>query len=101
MDAHTDDTCDPALTSWVASANSRSTDFPLQNLPLGIVRRRGEQATWGVAVAIGDEVLEVAGCVRDGVLACDPQLAAAVGEPTLNALLTLGTDRIGNLRRAV
>ena len=31
----TDDTHDPALASWLASANEPNTDFPIQNLPFG------------------------------------------------------------------
>ena len=34
-------THDPALTSWVASANTPETDFPIQNLPFGVFRRFG------------------------------------------------------------
>ena len=33
MSLHTDPTHDPALRSWVASANGASSDFPVQNLP--------------------------------------------------------------------
>ena len=29
-----DATLEPALRSWVASANTDSTDFPIQNLPI-------------------------------------------------------------------
>ena len=36
-----DATHDPALRSWVPSANDGMTDFPLQNLPYGRFRRRG------------------------------------------------------------
>ena len=39
--ALTDATHDPALRSWVASANEPDTDFPIQNLPLGRFRRVG------------------------------------------------------------
>ena len=34
-------THDPALRSWVESANDGGTDFPIQTLPFGIFRRRG------------------------------------------------------------
>ena len=36
-----DRTHDPALRSWVESANRADTDFPLQNLPYGRFRRAG------------------------------------------------------------
>ncbi|MBL8317563.1 MAG: fumarylacetoacetase, partial [Burkholderiaceae bacterium] len=38
-----DDTHDPALESWVASANAPHADFPVQNLPLARLRKRGTQ----------------------------------------------------------
>jgi fumarylacetoacetase len=41
-----DATHDPALRSWVESANEEGTDFPIQNLPLGRFR---EAAYWTVA----------------------------------------------------
>ena len=38
------ETHDPALRSWVAIANHRGRrDFPIQNLPLAVFRRRGSQ----------------------------------------------------------
>lgn len=45
------------LTSWVASANSADTDFPLNNLPYGVFSGRGRIAHCGVA--IGDQILDV------------------------------------------
>ena len=41
MTSPVDDTHDPARRSWVESANAAGTDFPIQNLPLGVFRRRG------------------------------------------------------------
>ena len=32
-----DDTHDPKLESWVESANDPETDFPIQNLPFGVI----------------------------------------------------------------
>ena len=45
--------------SWVASANGH-TDFPLQNLPLGIFSLNGSEPRSGVA--IGDHLLRSASC---------------------------------------
>src|SRR5689334_3954390 len=53
-----DETNSPDLRSWVESANDPSTDFPVQNLPFGIFRRRGEPARAGVA--IGDQIFDLA-----------------------------------------
>lgn len=55
----TDATHDPSLKSWVASANDGETDFPIQNLPLARLRRRGHEPDWRVGVAIGEQVLDL------------------------------------------
>ena len=39
MNAEIDQTHDPALQSWVESANDPDSDFPVQNLPFGRFRR--------------------------------------------------------------
>ena len=49
-----DATHDPALTSWVASAQAAGADFPIQNLPFGRFRRAGSSEPWRIGVAIGD-----------------------------------------------
>jgi fumarylacetoacetase len=49
---------DPALRSWVASANDDASDFPLQNLPFGRFRR-DDGEPWRIGVAIGDQVLDL------------------------------------------
>ena len=49
---------DPALRSWVDSANDEACDFPIQNLPFG--RFRGaEGEPWRIGVAIGDQVVDL------------------------------------------
>jgi len=54
-----DDTCDPALRSWVQSANDPATDFPVQNLPFGRFRKKGTLEPLRIGVAIGDQVLDL------------------------------------------
>jgi fumarylacetoacetase len=52
----TDWTHDPALTSWVESANLPDADFPVQNLPLAtFATANGPHA----GVAIGDRILDI------------------------------------------
>ena len=55
-----DATHDPALTSWVESANDPAGDFPIQNLPFGRFREPRSSAPWRIGVAIGDQVLALA-----------------------------------------
>ena len=54
-----DATHDPALRSWVPSANEAGCDFPVQNLPLGRFRRLKSDEPWRAGVAIGDQVLDL------------------------------------------
>ncbi|CUH81243.1 fumarylacetoacetase [Tropicibacter naphthalenivorans] len=57
----------PLMTSWVDSANTPETDFPLNNLPYGaFVSDSGEQHC---GVAIGDMILDVTALEADGVIA--------------------------------
>src|SRR5438874_1056173 len=58
MNRQIDETHDPALESWVESANAPETDFPIQNLPFGRFRRQGD-ARFSIGVAIGDQVLDL------------------------------------------
>lgn len=53
-----DETHDPARRSWVQSANRPGCDFPIQNLPLGVFRRRNEERR-RLGVAIGDFILDL------------------------------------------
>jgi fumarylacetoacetase len=52
------ETHDPDLQSWVESANDPATDFPIQNLPLGVFVEDSEDLP-RLGVAIGDQVLDL------------------------------------------
>lgn len=54
------------LTSWVASANTSDTDFPLNNLPYGVFSLGDNDAHCGVA--IGDMILDVTSAEQAGLL---------------------------------
>ena len=54
------------LKSWVESANSATTDFPLNNLPCGVFSLADEPARCGVA--IGDFILDVSALEAEGLL---------------------------------
>jgi fumarylacetoacetase len=56
----------PLMKSWVASANSPNTDFPLNNLPYGVFSIGGDNARCGVA--IGDMILDMAALEASGIL---------------------------------
>ena len=44
-------TLDPSRASWLESANARSADFPIQNLPFGVFRRAGTGGPGAIGVA--------------------------------------------------
>ena len=97
-----DDTHDPALRSWVAGANDPAGDFPIQNLPLGVFRRRGRAEAPRVGVAIGDQVLDLRRCGARRLLDGPPAVVAVAGEATsLNPLLAHGPAALRSLRHAV
>ena len=94
-----DATHDAARGSWVESANSDDTAFPLQNLPLGVFRTPGESPRIGVA--IGDAVLDLVAASDAGLLGDAAEFEQALRQPTLNALMANGRRASGTLRRAV
>ena len=77
-----DRTHDPELRSWVEYADD--TDFPVQNLPYGIFRRKGSKEKPRGGVAIGDQIFDLAALG----LNTGPNLnkVAAAGRPAWKAL---------------
>ena len=61
------------LRSWVESANAPDAEFPLQNLPFCVFRRRG---TWGGGVGIGDQIVDLEALAATGLLQGDALVAA-------------------------
>ncbi len=84
-----DETHDAALSSWVPSANARGTDFPVQNLPLGIFRRRGSNDRPRIGVAIGDAIFDLYHATQENLVTGADSLREACEAPTLNALMSL------------
>jgi fumarylacetoacetase len=62
-----DGTHDSELESWVESANRPGSDFPIQNLPLGVFRTR-DKVQPRIGTAIGDFVLDVSDWIPGGTL---------------------------------
>jgi fumarylacetoacetase len=88
-----DQTHDPALTSWVESAQG-PTDFPIQNLPFGVFRPRGDDDEPArVGMAIGDQILDLTACHDEGWLSgAADRAGGALASPTLNPLMRLGRE---------
>ena len=83
-----DATHHPQLRSWVASANAPDCDFPIQNLPFGIFRRKNGKESPRGGVAIGDRILDLAA------------LGLKTG-PTLNLLAAAGRPSWKTLRKVL
>ncbi|MDF0595915.1 fumarylacetoacetase [Psychromarinibacter halotolerans] len=74
-------------TSWVASANSAETDFPLNNLPYGVFSVGDADLRCGVA--IGDRIIDATGLEAAGILRADPD-ADVLDAPYWNDFMALG-----------
>ncbi|MBD2120605.1 fumarylacetoacetase [Trichocoleus sp. FACHB-262] len=93
-------THDPNLRSWVESANQPNTDFPIQNLPLGVFRRHNSTEYPRLGVAIGEQILDLLQCHECGLLEGLPgNLQAACVDSNLNALMALGNLAASALRQ--
>lgn len=96
------ETHDPALRSWVASANLENCDFPIQNLPFAVIRRTASSEPWRGGVAIGDQVVDMAAVTAAQLFAGRAAEAAALAaQPTLNALMAAGPELWSALRLAL
>ena len=97
-----DHTHDPAARSWLASASAAGCDFPIQNLPFAVFRRKGTQQVFRGGVAIGDQALDLAELSNAGVLdGLALQAARAGAQSTLNDLMALGRPAWRALRHAL
>jgi fumarylacetoacetase len=91
-------TCDPALHSWVKSAEAAGSDFPIQNLPYGVARVPGEAAP-RVVTAIGDRALNLYALAEAGLLAgLEDAVISGCRQTTLNALMALPRATLRTLR---
>src|SRR5690625_3559956 len=96
-----DETHDPALTSWVDSANAENNGFPVQNLPFAIFRHTDDaDDAFRAGVALGDQILDLgalaalqpwSGLARDALSACR--------HDSLNPLMALTRAHWSALRR--
>ncbi|MAD05180.1 fumarylacetoacetase [Pseudoalteromonas shioyasakiensis] len=96
------ETHDINLKSWVASANEANCDFPIQNLPFAEVRRKNSDEAFRGAVAIGDQVIDLAKVNDLGLFSGDAQVAVkAASQATLNEFMGLGQQYWSALRLAL
>ena len=81
------------MTSWVESANSATTDFPLNNLPCGVFSTNRLEARCGVA--IGDMILDMAALEEEGLITLAE--APVFDLPYWNEVMELGPEAWANL----
>lgn len=89
----------PQLKSWVESANQASTHFPVQNLPLGVFRRRESDEAPRVGCAIGDQIFDISAAAQLGLFEDAAAAVQACRFSSLNALMSLGQPHWTALRR--
>ena len=80
--------------SWVASANSAASPFPLNNLPYGVFSVGSDAPRCGVA--IGDMILDVKSAEENGLIKLDD--GPVFDDPSWNKLMGLGPKAWADLR---
>jgi fumarylacetoacetase len=95
-----DETHRADLVSWIESAQDTATDFPVQNLPLGLFRTGTGMRRPGIA--IGDGVLDLAAAAEAGLFDAPSArlIELSIGDGALNPLLGAGREALSALRRA-
>ncbi len=96
-----DHTHDPARLSWVKQANEGG-DFPIQNLPFGVFRRKAAGESFRGGVAIGNQVVDLAALNAAGLLSgLAAEAAATCAAPNLGGLVALGPAAWTALRHSL
>jgi fumarylacetoacetase len=93
------ETHDPNLQSWVESANDPASDFPIQNLPLGLFTLDPDDLP-SIGVAIGDQVLNLSEAAETlWGEDFDDELADACMMESLDLVMDLPQEQLSELRR--
>jgi fumarylacetoacetase len=97
-----DETHDPALRSWVPSANDAGCDFPIQNLPFGRYRVSGSKEELRAGVAIGDQILDLSAAAEAaGWLPDESAVLALFSTGRLEPFMAAGSSARRTLRSAL
>ena len=88
---HLNHTHDVTRKSWLASANARGGDFPIQNLPFAVFRRAGSDEAFRGGVAIGDQIVDLGAFSRTTLLeGLAARATIACAQPALNDFFAMG-----------
>lgn len=86
------------MKSWIASANSPETGFPLNNLPYGVFSVGGAAPRCGLA--IGDRIVDATGLEAAGLLRASPDVDV-LAAPAWNEFMALGKASWSTYRAAL
>ncbi len=93
------ETHQPELTSWVVSANDESSDFPIQNLPFAIFKRKDTAENFRAGVAIGEHIVDLKAAHKAGVFSMElTPLLKTLYKPRLNKFMSKGRAAWSALR---
>lgn len=96
------ETHEPTLRSWLDSANDPAGDFPIQNLPFAVFRRKGSSEAFRGGVAIGDQIVDLAALHANGsYTGLAAEALAACAQPQLNSFMAMGQPAWSALRLAL
>ncbi len=85
------------LTSWIESANTSETEFPIQNLPF--CRFQVDQGSPELGVAIGDQLVRLKNCIAAGLLGETYETAATSSR--LNEFMRLSVEARIDFRKQI
>lgn len=86
------------MKSWVVSANTPDTPYPLNNLPYGVFSVGDGDLRCGVA--IGDRIVDATGLEAAGILRADPD-ADVLDAPYWNDFMELGPSTWADYRASL
>lgn len=93
------ETHNPDLKSWVSSANDGKSDFPIQNLPFAIFRRKGYHEKYRAGVAIGDHIVDLRAAHKAGVFPMElTPVLKTLYKSKLNKFMSLGKEAWSSVR---
>lgn len=96
------ETHNPSLKSRIDSANQPDSDFPIQNLPFAVFRRKKSHEDFRGGVAIGDQIVDLAALVGKHYMSGDAEVALkAAAQSQLNDLMALPYTYWSALRLAL
>lgn len=96
------ETHNPELKSWVSSANESGADFPIQNLPFAIFRRKGSGEDYRAGVAIGNYIVDMRAAHKAGVFGMElTSVIKALYKARLNRFMGFGPETWSRVRLAL